>query len=178
MPDTGAPLSLPLMALDGERLPSAKFNEAMQILNTDAEFVGARVYNNANISINNNTDTALTFNSERYDSSAIHSTSTNTGRLTFPVAGKWRVHGNVRFAANATGIRAVYIVLNGTTIIGNVLGNNTGATFQPTLQVSADYGFALNDYVTLNVFQDSGGALNVLVVGNYSPEFWCQYLGV
>lgn len=33
MATTGDPLNLPLMALDGERLPSAKFNEAMRILN-------------------------------------------------------------------------------------------------------------------------------------------------
>lgn len=33
MSDTGAPLYLPTMALDGERVPSAKFNEAMHLLN-------------------------------------------------------------------------------------------------------------------------------------------------
>lgn len=33
MSDTGTPLNLPLMALDGERLPSAKFNEAMHLIN-------------------------------------------------------------------------------------------------------------------------------------------------
>lgn len=33
MSDTGAPLYLPKMALDGERLPQAKYNEAMEMLN-------------------------------------------------------------------------------------------------------------------------------------------------
>ena len=39
-----------------------------------------RAYNNANLALNNGTDTFLTFNSERYDTDAFHSTSSNTGR--------------------------------------------------------------------------------------------------
>ena len=45
------------------------------------------VYNNANISIATGTNTALTFNSERYDNAAMHSTSSNTQRITAPTGG-------------------------------------------------------------------------------------------
>ena len=144
-------------------------------------FVGARVYNNANISVISATDTLLTFNTERYDTNTIHSTATNTGRLTFPFAGKWRITGAVRWAANATGIRLLMICLNGLPGTGIILGaderTNLGASLSPIQQVTADWNVAANDYAILVAYQDSGGALNVTFNASYSPEFWCQYLG-
>lgn len=44
MPDTGAPLYLELMALDGERLPSAKFNQNMRIINNLLFASGSTLY--------------------------------------------------------------------------------------------------------------------------------------
>lgn len=138
----------------------------------------ARVYNNANISITTATTTALTFNSERYDLSTLHSTSTNTSRLTLPTAGAWFIGGSVAWAANATGVRQLAIRKNGTTILSSVLGPASSGGVNGTQQaVSTEYSFAVNDYVELIVYQDSGGALNVVVVGDYSPEFWCSFKG-
>src|SRR5438876_645541 len=51
---------------------------------------GARVYNSANISVSASTEQALTFDTERSDSNAYHSTSSNTSRITVPTGGDGR----------------------------------------------------------------------------------------
>ena len=73
--------------------------------------IGARVYNNANISIPDSTVTALTFNSERWDTDSIHSTVSNTSRLTAQTASKYDIKGNIKWASNSTGTRLIIINL-------------------------------------------------------------------
>jgi len=136
---------------------------------------GARVYNNANITMTTGVAAALTFNTERYDDSAFHSTSVNTSRMTIPVAGKYLIGGTVRFAANTTGQRNIYLQVNGATIIASVDLDATAAlTFD--IDIVTAYSFAAADYIELFAFQNSGGNLNVTSAGNLSPEFWVHYL--
>lgn len=130
----------------------------------------ARVYNDANISVNNATATALTFNSERFDNGDLHSTSSNTGRLTAPITGLYLIVGHVAFAANATGRRRAQIRRNGTQLIASNDGFPTAGD-NCFVTVSALYQLNATDYVELVVEQASGGALNVLVLANHSPEF-------
>lgn len=139
---------------------------------------GARAYNNANLTIGNNSTTTLTLNSERYDTDTIHDTSTNTSRLTCKTAGKYLVTGTVDFAAHATGLRGLYIWLNGTTYIAiaNQMAITTAAI--PTrMTISTIYDLAVNDYVELRAYQSSGGDLNVQTGANFSPEFMMQRIG-
>ena len=74
----------------------------------------ARAYNNANLSVANGTLTVLNLNSERWDNDGIHSTSTNTSRMTAQTAGVYVVSGSVIWATNTTGDRQLFIRLNGT----------------------------------------------------------------
>jgi hypothetical protein len=137
----------------------------------------ARVYNDANISINNDTTTALTFNTERFDTDTIHNTSTNTNRLTCQTAGLYLIYGCVSWAANNAGSRSATIRLNGSTIIAVSSILNLGAADLPRNVLSTVYSLSASDYVELTAYQNSGGALNVLAVGNYSPEFGMTFLG-
>lgn len=132
---------------------------------------GARVYNNANISIPNATVTVLTFNSERFDNDNIHDTSTNTSRLTCQTPGIYLITACVRFAANATGQRQAYIRLNGSTIIAICTTNNTGASIATDIALATIYSLSATNYVELCVYQNSGAALNVVYASAYSPEF-------
>ncbi len=132
--------------------------------------IRCRVYNNANLSIPNNTVTVLTFNSERYDTDTMHSTSSNTDRLTATRAGLYSIVGNVEFASAAGTLRTLFIYLNGATLLASTLavpvsGNVTRLT------ITTQYELGAGDYVTFAVYQDSGGALNVQAASNYSPEF-------
>lgn len=134
-----------------------------------------RVYNSANISITTSgTPQALTFNSERYDVGACHSTSSNTSRLTAPTGegGKYDIKGHTAWAANGTGVaRQSRIRVNGSTYIAMQNSNPPSASTGGEGSIATDYALAAGDYVELVVVQDSGGALNCTASANYSPEF-------
>lgn len=134
-----------------------------------------RVYNNANININTATLTALTYNSERFDTAhnaadTMHDTGINTGRLTCRYAGKYQITSNVDWAGNVTGTRVILIRLNGVTTIAreDTLAGTGGPGGQ---SISTLYDLAVNDYVETVVYQTSGAGLNVNATGNFSPEF-------
>ena len=131
-----------------------------------------RVYNSANISIPNNTLTALTFNSERVDTDTMHSTVTNTGRITMTTAGWYDVGGAIQWPAAAAGARAVYLRVNGTNYIAAKRLDNAA---QVDMEVSTSWQFAAADYVEVVVLQVSGGALNVVAAASSSPEAWATW---
>jgi len=132
---------------------------------------GTRVYNSTAIPLSTSgTWYNLTFNSERFDTDNIHSTASNTDRLTCSTAGVYLIIGSVRFASNANGDRLLSIVLNGTTTLA--METTRAASGNPTtMTVSAIYQLNVGDYVTLSAQQTSGGSLNIEAAGNYSPEF-------
>lgn len=141
---------------------------------------GARVYNNANETISHGSGTALTFNSERYDTDGIHSTSSNTSRLTCQTAGKYHIFANVRFASNSTGYRDVYFqVTSGANtyyIAGQAVPAVNGA--YTDICLSTVWDLAANDYVEVYVVQSSGGNLDVVGgTDGFSPEFGMQRIG-
>jgi len=141
----------------------------------------ARVFNNANIAIVTATLTALTFNSEDWDNDTIHSTSSNTERLTATTAGKCRVRGRVLWDNSILGTyRLVQIRKNGA---GNPLDLEIAAPANfgfigITQMVEAEVNLAAGDYVTLEVQHDAGVNINVLSAGDYSPYFAMQRIGV
>jgi hypothetical protein len=139
--------------------------------------IWARVYHNANQSITNTTATALAFNSERWDTNVIHDTVTNNSRLTCKTAGIYQINGNISWATHATGLRILQMKLNGATIIAHNTVVSVGGAFQTTMVIGTTYQLAVNDYLQLEVYQNSGGALNVETGANYSPEFMMTRLG-
>ena len=137
---------------------------------------GARVYNSANVLIGHLGAQALPFDSERYDTDTIHSTVANTSRLTCKTAGKYLIVGGAGWEANLAGDRFLYIVLNGVTALAYFSSPvRTDGGCQAT--VTTIYDLAVADFVELWVNQSSGGNLNVLAVGNWSPEFMMQKIG-
>lgn len=138
--------------------------------------VGARVYHNANQSIADATSTILSFNSEDYDTDGIHDNVTNNSRLTCQTAGKYTITASISFDANNTGDRSAAFVLNGTTSISGqrVLPSNNGYTMLTPVVI---YDLSVSDYVEVRVYQNSGGALNVVFGAEYSPYFIMQRIG-
>jgi hypothetical protein len=142
-----------------------------------ARHVGARVYNSAAITLTSGASTALTFDSERYDYDNIHSTVTNTGRLTATTAGIYHISGHARFDVNATNQRFILIRLNGSTTIANQTAQALAGSLNTALTVSTIYELAAGDYVELLAYQNSGGNLDVTATGNHSPEFMMMRVG-
>ncbi len=137
---------------------------------------GARVYNDATISIVTATDTALTFNQERYDNDSIHSIIVNTSRLTCKTAGEYKMNGHVSFAPDAIGWRQVSIDVNGVTRIASETKVPDGS-IQCMFSISTEYPLAVNEYIELIVKQTKGSNLNVTSLANYSPEFSMRRVG-
>lgn len=138
-----------------------------------------RVTNSADISINNTTATALTFNTETHDDGGMHSTTSNTSRVTVPSGGDgWYViTGNVEFKNNATGQRAIAILLNGTSNIATQRAVSASSSTNTQLSVATQYPLAAGDYIELTAYQSSGGALDVVATGG-SPVLTACWVAV
>lgn len=138
-----------------------------------------RVYNNAGQNIATATFTALTFNSERYDTAGLHSTSSNTSRITIPTGGGgiYHIGASVRFASNSTGARVVRIRRNGSGYIG-VQEADASATGDHRMSLACDYFLFEGDYIEVMAFQSSGGVLSVDSESAMSPEFWVHWVGL
>lgn len=137
---------------------------------------GAQVYNSTDLTCTTAVDKLLTFDSERYDNDGIHSTSSNTSRLTCQTAGVYLISLNIAFASNSSGRRQGYIQLNGATLIA--VDDRTAVNGAATrLNITKIYSLSAGDYLEAYAYQNSGGNLNVSASGNYSPEFSMQRIG-
>jgi hypothetical protein len=141
-------------------------------------FVGVKVFQTADQSMSNATFTAITFNSETFDTDGFHSTSVNTSRLTVPSgkAGYYLVSAQLAYNGNPTGQRQAEVTVNASGGFAKFIQLNAGSSYVPQPKGVTILNLAVGDYVELNGYQDSGGALT-----NYSGVgqtfLAMQYLG-
>jgi len=126
-------------------------------------FHGCRAYNDGGQTIANTTVVAVTFNTEAFDTDAIHDTVTNPSRFTVPAgyAGKWSFSYKASFIALAGGARITFMRKNGTDIPGAAVeevGSGSGRTTN-TNTVIVD--LAVGDYVELFIYQTSGSTVTL-----------------
>jgi len=139
-------------------------------------FVGVKLSKSAAQSLSNNTGTKITWDTEDYDTDAFHSTSSNTSRITVPSgkAGKYRITATGSFANSATGQRYLAFYKNGTMIL--VFSRLGGfSSFDTAACGTIDVNLSVGDYIELEAFQNSGGALDF--GGTILSDFSAQYLG-
>ncbi len=126
---------------------------------------GAGLYNSGNFSHNSSGSWLnLTFDSELWDLDGMHSTGSNTERLTATIAGKYTFSGSAYIAGNANGVRAIRIIK--TTLAGAASYYGYAETNPVTgdvtaMSTSAILDLAVGDYVSLQFFQNSGGTLAI-----------------
>lgn len=137
-----------------------------------------RVRNTVDIPISNNTATALTFGAERWDTDSMHSTTTNTGRITINTAGLYNVYACVEFEPNNSGYRSAWFRVNGSSIIGAGTVSAAASSAGTNVVVATTWRFTAGDYIELLVQQTSGGSIDVQAVANYSPEFGATWVGL
>lgn len=137
-------------------------------------------------SLTSGTFAPVTFTTELFKTkTGLHSTSSNTSRIIIgTVGGTWMMSGAVSFAGtSATGSRRVIMNLTGVNIsssytnvpAGPTTGTNPFTTVVLTPQIiSVSTG---TDYVELQAYQDSGGALSTLVTGGVASTFAAVRLG-
>jgi len=160
----------------GDLITAANWNTDLvdNLIHLHDNLPACRVYNSANISIADVTETALTFDSERYDTDGIHSVVSNTGRLTCATAGVYHIFVNFQFA-NGGSFQYVKFRLNGATVIAAARqapdASATVNNIAKAMQLHTQYKLAATDYVEVLVYHNSGAARNIDALGNWSPEF-------
>ena len=134
-----------------------------------------QVYLSAAQSIANNTLTIINWPNERIDTDGLHDNVTNNSRLTAAVAGKYLIMAAVGFVVNATGIRLIQVLLNGTT--GILYSEEPGSgSAETTLYATGLWSLAAGDYIELQMYQNSGAALNTQSVEK-QIHFGMVYVG-
>lgn len=125
----------------------------------------------------------VTFAGEDYDTNNMHDNVTNNSRLTCIVPGLYLVGWSIPFAPNATGIRTVELLLNGSSGSGsgqyalNTIPNNGGSTVTVNTQTRL-IRLSVGDYLELRATQNSGGNLDIYVHTFGGPtDFWAVRLG-
>jgi len=144
------------------------------------------VYENADQTIATGSGwTTLSMNAEDWDSETLHDTSTNDERITLKRVGLWLLTGTVVFDTGAAGGDfGARIYANGSTLHGTVIRDlepqlyAAGNAWPPTAHVQAMvYTSTTTDYCTLDVFQTSGGNLDVLCGTPELTSFRAVWLG-
>lgn len=147
--------------------------------------VAARVYNSAVQAVSGmNVDTALTYDTVRYDTGTFWS-NTHPTRLTVPKTGYYHVAANFVIDNPSSSNARVYLKLlvNGTTNISQKavvlpIGTDT-LIHRPVDVVTADWLLNKGDYVEAIVSPDYNTAsINVQASPAQSAEFWIHLVGV
>jgi len=136
---------------------------------------GARVYKSAGQSIPNTTSTIVSFNSEDYDTDTIHDNVTNNSRLTCKTAGKYIVFAGGRWASHNTGLREFHLLKNGAYAAYIIVATVPGSSMY--MEITVILNLAVNDYMELRVYQNSGGALGFGGATIYQSQFSMQRIG-
>lgn len=141
--------------------------------------VGCIIYNSANYTISNATETKLTFDTEILDTDGFHSTSTNTSRITIPTGkgGKYYVFAWGGYANNTTGYRQMEIIINNAVGTPWRAGNDSASSANNMgLGPAGVAVLAAGDYIEVRTYQNSGGSLT-LYGGANDLQFGALYLG-
>ena len=127
-------------------------------------------------SMTNGGFTSITFGSaeETYDTDGMHSTSTNTARITPTTAGVYLLTGSVYMSATPSAGMALRVFKNGTTSL--VYSDHPAASSAAGIAVSVmEYMNGSTDYVTLDAFYSHSGALTTNA--SVLPGFQALWLG-
>jgi hypothetical protein len=124
--------------------------------------VGCYIYKSASQTISTSTVTAVSFNTESFDTDSMHDNVTDNTRITIPAgkAGKYQVNSTILFANNTTGLRRIELWLNGSLFQQDsmAVSSNDGRAF---MTIASVLNLAAADYIEIYVFQSSGGNLDV-----------------
>jgi hypothetical protein len=130
-------------------------------------------------SIGNNSFTALTFTTEIVDNSGMHSTSSNTERITAVYPGWYLFGGAYAAGNNVTGARGTQYW--GGAGSAQITGSRTDFSAAPatvTTVVPArtkNVYLGVGQFLTLEGRQVSGGSLSTIVTGTERSSFWARF---
>lgn len=169
----------PTTRITGDVITSANWNtdlvDNIKWLATDKPMV--RVHNNGvgqTISTGQWTSSALTHSTELFDNSNLHSTSTNTDRITVASTGKYLFGAYIQGNTYGSGayMSGVGLYADATTWLARQIGWAESTLVYHYLSVSGLYELSASSYVTVIPMQETGANLSM-----YSLGFWALWIG-
>lgn len=118
--------------------------------------------------------TVLNAPTENFDNDGMHSTVSNTSRITAQTPGRYLFMATVRFDDNSNaGVRRVSLRVNGTTLIGGMQVHFVSTNGNPVrIQATRALVLSAGDYVEPVAYQNSG--VDILTV--HLDEFLAMFL--
>ena len=143
----------------------------LSFANAGGSFVGIKAYLNADLSISNNSATTLGDSNgswtEVHDVGTIHDASTNPDRFTFGTSGYFLVTIQQEWAADSAGYREMKVTHTDTSnsnATNEILRDRILSTSNQATAISGGstifYADDGDDYLTVQLYQNSGAALN------------------
>lgn len=98
-------------------------------------------------------------------------------RLTFAVGGLIDFDAELAFAPSTTGERGIRFIIDGTTVVAQKRIDARGSSDDTWLDLSTKAKIDPDSYVEVEVYQDSGGNLNIQGGGDYTPHVAASAIG-
>jgi hypothetical protein len=136
-------------------------------------------WSNTTPSIPTNSLTVISFTQEYVDTGNMHSTSTNTHRITCQVAGWYKVWGVVAFDSQTGGTRGGLIRYNpGSSVVDPTYTHVAATNFNTTVNlVPAVIQMAVGDYIQLEAYQNSGVSVPLTTTAGMKTSLFAEYIG-
>ncbi len=140
----------------------------------------ARLTRTAVQSIPHNALTAIQFDTEVFDVTAMHDNAVNNTRITIAVPGYYTVGANVEMVQAADYTRIIVAIrINGGNRIVFSQNNPVPVNLAQRYAVSTMMQFVAGDYIEAEVLHQNGAgvARNLNLTGDYSPIFYAARIG-
>jgi hypothetical protein len=126
-------------------------------------FVGWSLTKSSGQSISNTTSTAITFDTETFDTDGFHTSS--DAKITIPSgkSGKYLIVVQITISENATGLRSYALKKNGTTLkdMTQVSAGGFSGSY-PEMAASTIVDVVATDYLEIFFYQNSGSTLTIV----------------
>jgi hypothetical protein len=167
-------------AAAGQKLTAAMWNA--QVYGDSNFWVNKKplciAYDTAAPSIPTNALTTVNLAAEFLDTDGMHSTSTNTSRITIQTAGWYKVWAAVAFGSNATGTRGGLIKQNGATTIEPTYTHVAATNFNTVCRLQEGWvQCVVGDYFEVQAYQNSGAAVSLTTTSGMKSYLAVEYIG-
>lgn len=144
-----------------------------------ATFSGCRARQSGGQTISDSADTAITLNTEYFDTDGYHDNVTNNARLTVPTTGYYQIGALAGFSTvgSGTGKRQFTIWKNGISSGFLAAIQWCEGTTAALHSFSTIASLSAGEYVLLSAFQDSGGSIALGGFADAYPVLWITRLG-
>jgi hypothetical protein len=169
-----APTSATITLAPGKGAATYQYDGTTQrwrlITHTQTGPIGASVYTSGALTIATVTRVVLTWDSEKFDTAALHDPAVNPSRLTVPVgaAGTYLALFKGLWQGSGVGQRQARFLINAAPLVTDIQLGSAAINMSNSLQVLTT--LVAGDYVEIDVYQDTAGNLDVLAAATFSLQ--------